>query len=102
MTPTHPPQHDLSHTPTIWRPSMNESVVDVRWAPTCPTDCRCHALFRSGFHVASDLVDAWHTVAARPDVDVGDPGERHIAGARLGRAMFVRRGSLLGHRTPTS
>jgi hypothetical protein len=81
---------------------MNESVVDVSWPPTCPPDCHCHALYRSGFHVASDLVDAWHTVAARPDVDVGDPAERHIAGARLGRAMFVRLGSPLGHRSPTS
>src|SRR4051812_23399294 len=102
MTPTHPPQHDLSRNPTTWRLSMNESVVDVGWPPTRPPDCHCHALYWSGFHVASDLVDAWHTVAARPVVDVAGPGERHIAGARLGRAMFVRLGSLLGHRTPTS
>jgi hypothetical protein len=48
-------------------------------------------LYWNSLAAIQDLGAAWHQVVDIGDADVGDPGQRHIAAARLGRMICRRR-----------
>ena len=78
------------------------SVVPPARRPRCDDDCWFHHSYRSALALADDLAAAWAAVADDPTVDVGGVADRHIAGARVGRAMCVRLGRMFGHRVPAT
>ena len=69
--------------------------------PRCHDECSSQKAYRSALAVADDLATAWAAVSADPSVDVGDIAERHVAGARIGRAMCAQLGTS-GHRMPST
>ena len=68
-----------------------------------PTDStHHHILYRNMLAAIEDFAAAWHQVVDIDNVDVGDPSERHIAAARLGRMFAARYRKLYGHPIPVS
>jgi hypothetical protein len=88
--------------PTETTKPIADDVVDTSWTPPCQNDCSHLTLFRASLHMVVEMVDAWNMVVATDGLDVGDPGERHIAGARVIRTMCVRARHKFGHPMPAS